>query len=65
MKGDDFGHGPTMPGPLAADLSGMFRICVFLCRFRADAESYLSTGDTSRGQQVRYRIPLISMLQIS
>ena len=52
-KGDDFAHGPTMPGRLAADLSGMFRICGFLCRYRADAKSYLSPGDTSLGQQAR------------
>jgi hypothetical protein len=42
LKDDDFAHGATMPGLLAADLSGLFRICVFLCRFRADAASYLS-----------------------
>jgi hypothetical protein len=39
---DDLRHEPTMPCRLAARLRGSFRICVFLCRFRADAESYRS-----------------------
>jgi hypothetical protein len=36
LNGDDLHHGPTMPGRLAGRLSAMFRICGFLCRFRAD-----------------------------
>ena len=36
--GDDFRHEPTMPGRLAVRLSGLFRICGFLCRFRAGGE---------------------------
>jgi hypothetical protein len=37
LNRDDLPHAPTMPGRLAAGLLGVFRICVFLCRFRADA----------------------------
>src|ERR1700676_1923896 len=33
---DDLPHGPTMHRRLAARSLGLFRICVFLCRFRAD-----------------------------
>ena len=36
LDADDFPHAATMPGRLAAHLSGMPRICGFLCRFRAD-----------------------------
>jgi len=37
LNADDFPHGRTMRRRLAARLPGMFRICVFSCRFRADA----------------------------
>lgn len=36
LDGDDFPHAPTMSGRLAARLLLMVRVCVFLCRFRAD-----------------------------
>ena len=35
LNRDDLCHGLTMPGRLAGRLSGMLRICGFLCRFRA------------------------------
>src|SRR5258708_5762219 len=35
LNGDDLCHDLTMRGRLAAPVFGMFRICVFLCRFRA------------------------------
>jgi len=38
LNADDFPHGLTMRRRLAARLPGMFRICVFSCRFRADAD---------------------------
>jgi hypothetical protein len=37
LDADDFPHAATMPGRLAGHLSGMPRICGFLCRFRAEA----------------------------
>jgi hypothetical protein len=40
LNANDFPHDPTMPGQLAVRLLTMFRICGFLCRFRADEGSY-------------------------
>jgi hypothetical protein len=39
LNGDDLPHDPTMRCRLAARVPGMFRICVFLCRFRAGGEA--------------------------
>lgn len=42
LKGDDLCHAPTMRRRLAAFMRGVFRSCVFLCRFCAEYDFRVS-----------------------